>query len=556
MLAVLPFLAFVSLAYALFPNGPNPGLSQPLIPIISAPDSLESHAFRLPNSDEEHPPLNTTYYFDQYIDHDDPTLGTFKQRYWVSWEFYKSGGPMIILTPGEINADRFTGYLTNRTINGQIAKQQNGATIVIEHRFYGLSNPYPDLSVASFKYHTIDQAINDLAFFAKNVTLPFPGGDKVSPTYAPWVLIGGSYAGALAAFTLHQHPDVFWAGYASSAVVQSIVDFWQYFEPVRQYMPQNCSNDVQRVVAHWDEVIDSGNETALNELKTSFGMGGVVHADDVVNERTPFSWIVTTFNLGHPSSGGGGFYDFCDALEVDNGISAPERGWGLGYALTAWANYSKELLSTSCEGQNIDQAYWTSTALNNSVRSWTWTSSCTKLYRNGVLRNICTTRATDALVASDRCHILRAFPRPSLPNVDAANKAYGGYYLRAERLFTATGLRDPWRDATVSADGVYVESTPEQPIVESDGFHGSDLGTASGLADPTVLNVQTQALSRISQCVPEWAIEEKVGFDAQAHLIRYRYWWHGVVRNVSSVPPPPSAHASSSGAGGSEEEPG
>jgi hypothetical protein len=97
----------------------------------------------------------------------------------------------------------FTGYLTNTTINGQIAQQQRGATVVIEHRFYGQSNPYSDLSVASLKYLTIDQAINDLVFFAKNVVLPFHGGDKVSPAHAPWVLIGGSYSGALAAVVVY-----------------------------------------------------------------------------------------------------------------------------------------------------------------------------------------------------------------------------------------------------------------------------------------------------------------------------------------------------------------
>ncbi|KAH9174223.1 peptidase S28 [Lactarius sanguifluus] len=517
MLAVLPLLASVSLAYGLFPNGyNNPGLPlRPLVPAISAPDSLTFHAFRLPHSNKEHPPLNTTYYFDQYVDHNHPTMGTFKQRYWASWEFYKPGGPMILFTPGEANAQNYTGYLTTRTINGQIARQQNGVTIVIEHRFYGLSNPYPNLSVASFKYHTIDQAINDLAFFAKNVTLPFGDGDKVSPTYAPWGLIGGSYSGALTAFTLHQHPDVFWAGYASSAVVQSIVDFWQYFEPVRQFMPQNCSNDVQKVVAHWDKVIGSGNETALNELKTSFGMGEVIHVDDVVNALSfpLFEWQSLT-----PVSRGGAFYDFCDALEVYNGTSSPEYGWGLGHALPAWANYNKELLSTSCEGQSIDdclstyntnQSSWTSTAVDNSGRSWFWIV-CTEMgfFQVSAPQGQPTllSRLVDVAYNERQCQQMfpEAFPRPPVPNVDATNKAYGGYYLQAERLFTATGLRDPWRDATVSADGVYVKSTPEQPIVESDGFHGSDLGTANGLADPTVLNVQTQALWYMKEWLTDW----------------------------------------------------
>ncbi|KAH8989160.1 peptidase S28 [Lactarius hatsudake] len=517
MLAFLPLLASVSLTYALFPNGYNkPGLPpRPLVSVVPAPGSLASNAVRLSNSDEEHPPLNTTYYFDQYIDHNDPNLGTFKQRYWVSWEFYEPGGPMILSTPGETNAEGKTGPLTNNTIHGQIAQQQKGATIVIEHRFYGLSNPYPDLSVASFKYHTIDQAINDLVFFAKSVILPFPGGDNVSPAYAPWVLIGGSYAGALTAFTLHQYPDVFWAGYASSAVVQGIVDFWQYFEPVRQFMPQNCSNDVQRVIAHWDEIIDGGNETAFNELKALFGMSEVIHADDVVNALiTP----LYTWQSLSPTSGGGAFYDFCDALEVNNGISPPESGWSLGHALATSANYSKDILPISCRGQNIDdclstyntsQPHWTSTAVNNSDRSWFWTV-CTEIgffrvsapYGQPTL----VSRLLNATYYERQCQQMfpEAFPRPPVPNVDATNKAYGGYYLRTERLFTATGLRDPWRDATVSADGIHIESTPEQPIVESDGFHCSDLVTANGLADPTVLNVQTQALWYMKGWLRSW----------------------------------------------------
>ena len=71
----------------------------------------------------------------------------------------------------------------------------DGSAIVIEHRFYGLSNPYPDLSVKSLKLHTIQQAIDDLEYFAKNVNLPMPGGDSVGPDKAPWVLVGGSYSG-------------------------------------------------------------------------------------------------------------------------------------------------------------------------------------------------------------------------------------------------------------------------------------------------------------------------------------------------------------------------
>ena len=43
-----------------------------------------------------------------------------------------------------------------------------------------------------------------------------------------------------------------------------------------------------------------------------------------------------------PSSGGGTFFEFCDALEVKNGVSAGPRGWGLDHALQAWATYWTE----------------------------------------------------------------------------------------------------------------------------------------------------------------------------------------------------------------------
>ena len=33
------------------------------------------------------------------------------------------------------------------------------------------------------------------------------------------------------------------------------------------------------------------------------------------------------------------FFQFCDALEVKNGVSASASGWGLDHALQAWGNY-------------------------------------------------------------------------------------------------------------------------------------------------------------------------------------------------------------------------
>ncbi|KAJ7500042.1 hypothetical protein FB451DRAFT_1430813 [Mycena latifolia] len=84
------------------------------------------------------PPYNATYYFQQLIDHNNPSLETFTQCYWHTYEMYEPGGPIILLTPGEANAMLYVGYLTNTTISSCIAQQEHGATVVLEHRFFGL----------------------------------------------------------------------------------------------------------------------------------------------------------------------------------------------------------------------------------------------------------------------------------------------------------------------------------------------------------------------------------------------------------------------------------
>jgi hypothetical protein len=176
----------VQIAVAILPNGN--GKSLRAIPIAPIPKTF-SEGPVVSRNGTQLPPYNTTYYFDQLIDHTNPSLGTFKQRFWFTYEWYEDGGPIILFTPGEANAQPYTGYLTNETINGQIAQQQSGSTIVLEHRYYGLSNPVPDLSGVNMRFHTIQQAIDDLVYFAENAVLPMPDGAHHSPATTPWVFI-------------------------------------------------------------------------------------------------------------------------------------------------------------------------------------------------------------------------------------------------------------------------------------------------------------------------------------------------------------------------------
>lgn len=44
---------------------------------------------------------DTVYYFNQLIDHNNPELGTFSQRFYFNSEYYETGGPIILISGGE-----------------------------------------------------------------------------------------------------------------------------------------------------------------------------------------------------------------------------------------------------------------------------------------------------------------------------------------------------------------------------------------------------------------------------------------------------------------------
>ncbi|KIJ35161.1 hypothetical protein M422DRAFT_69992 [Sphaerobolus stellatus SS14] len=484
---------------------------KPSIPQVVAPDT--------PVTDRQGvtlPPLSTVYLFDQLIDHDDSSKGTFKQRFWTSWAEFEPGGPIILMTPGETNAAGFTGYLTNATVNGLIAQATNASIVLIEHRFFGLSNPIDNLEDESLALLTIDQATKDLSYFANNVVLPQPNGDKLSPKEAPWVLIGGSYAGALTSWTLVNQPGVFWAGYASSGVVEAITDYWAYFEPIRQNMPKNCSADIEAVITHIDSVFTFGTPAAKNQIKAMFGMEDVTHLDDVAGALRNILWDWQSLQpyVGPNAT----FFQSCDALEVKNGVNAPASGWGLQHALSAWGSYFKNTyLPAICGDDNTEdclgtynatQSFYTNTTIDDANRSWTW-MVCNQVgfFQEGAPLGwpSLVTRLVQPAYDERQCSLMfpKAFPKAPVPQVAATNQKFKGWDVNLFRLFVANGKQDPWREATLSSDFHPRSSTPSQPIFVGNGFHCSDLLTQASI-DPTIQTVQNAAVATISNWLLQW----------------------------------------------------
>lgn len=121
----------------------------------------------------------------------------------------------------------------------------------------------------------------------------------------------------------------------------------------------------------------------------------------------------------------------------------------------------------------------------------------------------------------------KKFKKPPIINVGPTNAKYKGWRVRKNRLFFANGVRDPWREATVSAQGIEVASTSQMPVAVSNGFHCTDLSVARGAADPTVRAVQQEALRSMNGWLKEeW--EPKVGFGGAPERERARLYEDGV----------------------------
>lgn len=119
--------------------------------------------------------------------------------------------------------------------NGIIAQMTNashGIGVVLEHRYYGESNPIPNYSTQSLRFLTTKQALADVVYFAQNVVFTEFEKQNLTSWTTPYIGYGRSYSGAQSAFLRVQYPYIYWGTIAGSSVSQASRDFWQYFQAI------------------------------------------------------------------------------------------------------------------------------------------------------------------------------------------------------------------------------------------------------------------------------------------------------------------------------------
>jgi pimeloyl-ACP methyl ester carboxylesterase len=151
----------------------------------------------------------------------------------------------------------------------------DAAVVVLEHRYYGESKPYPDYTLEHMKYLTIHEALEDAA--------TFEGFAKASlPLKGKWIAVGGSYPGMLAAFYREKHPELVAGAWASSAPVNVALSFSGYDAIAAKALGPTCTLLFQQVLARASTAYDDAAQRDTLSLQL-FGAPAPATKADFLN---------------------------------------------------------------------------------------------------------------------------------------------------------------------------------------------------------------------------------------------------------------------------------
>ncbi|KAL4968222.1 putative extracelular serine carboxypeptidase [Aspergillus stella-maris] len=434
--------------------------------------------------------------------------GTFNLRYWFDSQYYKPGGPVFVIAAGETDGEDRFPFLSQGIVT-QLAETYHGLGVILEHRYYGSSYPFDGETITpeELRFLSTEQSLADYVHFAKNVV--FEGLEEFDLTApsTPWIAYGGSYAGAQVAFMRKVYPEIFWGAVSSSGVTAAIVDYWNYYEPIRLHAPEDCIETVQTITDVIDRIfIDHPDDEDLHaQLQAAYGLSRSINNTDFVNIlQSPLGNFQS--RNWDPETGSYEFRHYCDNLTAQGALYPPNNGTAvlpkilqkagynasdagllaairnnIGYLNLSNSESESESESSTAESNNNN----TTTGLpKSSGTSWNY-QVCTEwgyfMPGSTVPSSIrpLISRLIDLEYTSSFCSSSFGITTP--PDVDRINK-HGSFNFSYPRVAIIGGAADPWRDATPHATGLESRvSTDQEPFILStmqaehvwDGIEGS-----------------------------------------------------------------------------------
>ncbi|EXJ65267.1 hypothetical protein A1O7_01608 [Cladophialophora yegresii CBS 114405] len=402
----------------------------------------------------------TVYTFDQPIDHFQTspryaphTNATFKQRYWFDDTYYKPGGPIFLYIGGEVSGtSRFSNLETGII---QILMNATGGwesylrTDIMETRTL---SRIPQPTTCGFSRPSRqEQTIADNAYFAQHATFPnVTGGDNLTAAYRPWILYGGSLAGAQTAFSLVEYEGLLWGGIAASGVIHAVLAIQQL-----------------------KEIFELGTLTDLRDfaMTIAFPLGAPMNYP--TNTWQELNWS--------PPSDNPDFFWFCNNITdmnasanvtaMDTQLTNYTNGsaWtGLG----AYANYVKEVIVSACESEDLIN---TSTQGCFSTHNQTFYAITDNSGSRSYLYSTCTEQGAYQMP--------QARGTPSLLS-RVIGLDYTQQCLTAPRLALIDGGSDVWRDLCYHGRNASTRYGENQLLITGGGHHWDSTGILNLSGEP------------------------------------------------------------------------
>ena len=159
-------------------------------------------------------------------------------RFWANWNHFdehSQQAPVFLYLCGMLTCDE----PDERLYWTEVGRQNNALLLSFEHRYYGDSHPYPDLSVQHLRHLTIKQALGDI-----NVLIDVM--NEYLKYRADWIIIGSGYGGALAAWFKQDYEQKALGAWSSSGTINAIKEFGML--DLNTYLRTEYSNDRERLV--------------------------------------------------------------------------------------------------------------------------------------------------------------------------------------------------------------------------------------------------------------------------------------------------------------------
>jgi len=409
---------------------------------------------------------------------------TWKMRYFVNNEFFKTGQPLFIEVGGEWTID---GTALKSGQMYSLAKKHHGMLVETEHRYYGKSLPFStNFSTINLKYLQMEQALEDLAYFIEYFKTSTPGLEN-----SMVVLHGCSYPGMLVTWMRLRFPHIVDISYASSAPLGVGLDYPEYFEIVSEVYANvsvSCINTIREGFNKTAELLrtHSGRKIVKNSLK-KWNCGNI-------NKMNSLEILNTMLSILNVQNDPIKYEDVaCLVLSMDTDDTSPFQRLANLVILK-----SKDQGACSNDDDDTDNDEDTEGTRNNLAWSY---QTCTEMGTFQTLNRANSKHpfAMDATIQESVDECIDDFGEMVTEQVlrtgtERVTRRYGGKKPKVTKVVTIQGTNDPWKHLASLED-----YNSEAPVFIVKGSHCVDISPSDD--DPDDL-IETR--KKVRDLISKW----------------------------------------------------